>query len=772
MTIPMMPSMGVPTGTPPIVAQGPEVPGQPAPKLPLKAIMGAEYPDVQDPEGAKTAFLNRLKEGVEADNLAHYRMAARNLMYANGRQHITWNTRRKEYDDMPLEPNEVRATYNMIKPMLRARAQRLLSPAVQFSATPDSTSYEAKDRANVAVNVLQARYRMAKMDDKLSVGLWLAFCSGVVALKSFWNPDIGPLQPATYQVPEFMIDPKSGQPVLDEMGQPVLTGQFTQAFVSRDGQLVMTEEEAYHYRPGDVDTSVRTIFNLCLNPEAKGFTPGEGLRWLIDEEMVPISVVKGRFPEYAEKIKANQSGLTSLSYERMASGSAIQRTSVTAQDRALSPQAASRQTGREDIVLLREYWQLPDQDYFPQGRLIVQAGECIVYDGPFPQGVFPYAGLYDEPAALTWRGSASVNDMVNPQDLLNRQLTSVVREMDMVGNGQYVAWDIPGLPGQITAEHGAIIKIPMRSTLQGKPIRDVFSRVDPPTGPAERWRLVELVQSALYSVGAYHEVTRGQTPPGVDSGVAIKYLLEQEAGQLMRAMRALKNTLLEWAKQQLAIAVWGYGDEEERWIPVDRPDMGFQIETVTGVQLPDPETLIIDLENFKPTSEAEKKGSIVEAMDKGWIDVGRGLQLLDLGQGLNPLLSMQTRHYARARAENLAIERGEIIEGQPQPMVGPDGAPMVGPDGQAAMQPGPLLYADGRPLLLAEDDDPFIHMLVLDELILDDTKPMPVRELARRHKAEHRAALAVYVPVLPSPLAPQAGAMNSPAPAPSGPPAA
>lgn len=763
MTLPMMPTMGVPVGTPSIVAPdaaGPIVPGLPAPPLPLKVIMGPEYPALEDPEGVKTAYLGRLKEGVEADNLAHYRMASRNLLYANGRQHITWNTRHKQYDEMPLEPNEVRATYNLIKPMLRSRSQRLLSPTVSFSATPQDMSYESKDRAAVAVNVLQARYRLTGIDDKLMMALWLAFCSGVAALKSYWNPDIGPLQPATFQVPEFMLD-EAGNPVFDEQGMPIPTGQFTEAFVDRAGQLVETEQEAYHYRPGDTDTAVRTVFNLTLNPEAKGFTPGDGLRWLLDEEMVPISVLKARYPEYAEKMKASQQGLSSLTYERMASASALQRTSVTAQDRAFSPQATTRQTGREDLCLLREFWQLPDSDYFPNGRLMVQAGDCIVYDGPFPQGIFPYAGIYDEPAPLTWRGSASVNDMVNPQDLLNRQLTSVVREMDMVGNGQYVAWDLPGLPGQITAEHGAIIKVPMRSTVANKSIGDVFKRLDPPTGPSERWRLVEMVQQALYSVGSYHEVTRGQTPPGVDSGVAIKYLLEQEQGQLLRATRALKNSLVQWAKQQLAIAVWGYGEDEERWVPVDRPDMGFQIETVTGKELPDPETLIIDLENFKPTSEAERKGGIIEAMDKGWIDVGRGLSLLDLGQGLNPLLASNTRHYAKARAENLAIERGNVVEG----------APVMGVDqmGQPVEMPGPLMHLDNTPLLLPQDDDPFIHMLVLDELILDNTKPWPVRQLAMRHKDEHRQAMAIYVPVLPSPLAPQAGAANTPAPA--GPPA-
>lgn len=767
------PNMGlIPLGTPPIVMDEQVIPGQPAPRVPVKLIFGDEYPEQQDPEGMKARYLDRLKDGTEADCLAHYRMAARNLLYLSGRQHLAWNTRAKCFDDIPMAENEVRATYNLIKPIVRSRAQRLLSPKVSFTCIPDSNSFEAKDRAGVAINFLQSRWRSIQMDDMLASGFILAFGAGVVALKSYWNPDVGPLTPATMMMPRPVMD-EMGQPVFDEMtGEPMMTGEFDTVFVDAQGNPVPDEASAYKYRPGDTDTAVRSVFNVRLNTEAKGFTPSDGLRWLIDEEMVPLSTARQRYPEHAQRINGQGAGLSSLTYERMAAGAAIQR-SASSGDRASSPQSTARQTGREELCLLREYWQLPDADYYPEGRLIVFAGEVCVYDDVFPQGVFPYVGLYDEPAPLTWRGAASINDMVNPQDLLNRQLTSVVREMDMVGNGQFVSWDIAGLPGQISAEHGAIIKIPMKTTVAGRSIRDVFTRLEAPSGPSERWRLVEMVQQALYAVGSYHEVTRGQTPPGVDSGVAIKYLLEQEQGQLLRSTRALKNTIIQWGKQQLALARWGYGPDDERWLPVDRPDLGFQLENVTGSMLPDAETVILDLENFKPTSEADFKGEVKEAMDKGWVDIGRGLQLLDMGQGLNPLFTTQTRHYARARAENLAIEKGEYAIQPGEPMAGPDGMPMVDQMGQPMMGPDTLLHPDGTPFCLPQDDDPLIHMLVLDEIILDDTKPWPVRQVAMLHKQEHRVNAGQYLPVLPSPLSPQGMAANTPQPpTPSGPPGA
>jgi hypothetical protein len=725
----------------------------PAPLLPLKEIFGGEYPAPEDAEGAKVRWMDRLKEDTEADQLAHYRQAAKNLLYANGRQHLAWNKKRASWDDLPVETGEARATWNLIRPILRSRTQRLLSAKVTFAASPESNSFEARDRANAAVSFFQARYRGTGMEDVFEQGLELAFSAGCAALKSFWNPALGPLKAATMMLPtQVPAGPESGLPPDDGFGNPTMVTEYVETFINRQGQPVATEAEAYHYRPGDTDTALRTIFHFRCNAEARGFRPQDGLRWLLDEEMVPLSVAKQRYPEHAQRMKAGSGGHTSaLTYERMAAGSAVQKQA----NRATSPQAEARSGTRDDLILLREWWQLPDADYFPGGRLVVAAGEIVVYDGPFPQAVFPYVGLYDEPAPLTWRGRASVNDMLSPQDSLNRQMTAIVREMDLAGAGQYVAWDLPGLPGQITAEYGSVIKVPLRTQVSGKSLRDVFTRLDPPAAPPDRERIIQLSTQALYSVGAFHEVTQGRTPPGVDSGVAIKYLLEQEQGQLLKASRALKKAHIEWARCQLAIARWGYGEDETRWIPVDRPDLGVMLEELNGVDLPDPDTLNIELENFQPTSQADHRSDVKEGMEKGYIDPGRGLQLLDLGQGLNPLFASQTRHYARARRENLAIERGAFAVQPGLPLLDPaTGGPAVDPMGQPAMSPDVLIHADGTPFLLAQDDDPQIHMLVLDEIILDDTKPWPVRQAAMLHKDEHRVGATQYTPVLPPSLAP------------------
>ena len=59
------------------------------------------------------------------------------------------------------------------------------------------------------------------------------------------------------------------------------------------------------------------------------------------------------------------------------------------------------------------------------------------------------------------------------------------------------------------------------------------------------------------------------------------------------------------------------------------------------------------------------------------------------------------------------------------------------------------------PLLLPLDDDHTAHLEVLEEIILDMTKPWITRQLAMAHATEHREAMAMLQPA-PQPMAPAA----------------
>ena len=652
--------------------------------------------------------------------MARYRQATHNLLYYAGRQWIDWHKSERTWKDLPNPAGEPRSTLNYIEPILHARIARLTSSSLTWRVIPETNSYEEKDRGKVAVDFLNATWRRSDMAFKIERSLLIAFCSGVMALKSFWNKNIGRATPATkfFPAPSQAPEQEQGEVPDQETGEPQQQ-PMVQQFVDVNGNPVATQDLAAKIRPGDTDTAVRTVFNLRLNPEAQGWTISEGFRWLIDSEVVPISTAKELFPSFADQIRPMESNETALTYERIAQGTIRGGTSTSA-----NPFVGKQSSGGlvSEMAVIREYWEAPS-DLFKEGRLLTNVGGVNAYDGPYPDSIFPYAPLFDTPGTFTPYGRPSVNTMISPQNVLNRQWSAIVAQSDADGIGRYVSWAIPGVPDQITSASNRVIQIPLRTSAANRSISDVFQRIPPGAVSQDRWKLIEEAKTALFDVGAYHEVTRGQIPPGLDSGVAIEHLLESEAGSLQGSVHALKRTHLIWARHQLTIAKRNYSTDETRWIPVDRPDLDYMVESVSGEKLPDPDAIILDLENFRPQSEAAMRAEVKELMQLGVLPPREGLKMMDLGRGLDAAFDTATRHYSRARTENLAFQKGDVKE------IMLNGFPtFIHPE-------------DGSPFLLNQDDDHAIHIDIHSEISLDDSQPWPVRQMILMHLAEHRQAV-------------------------------
>jgi len=690
----------------------------------LKATRGEAYPAPGAGKRLVVDYIKRLLQDGDADALARYKRASHNLLFADGRQWIDWNLRDKSWKDAPAPEGRVRVTMNYVRPILRARIQRLLSSQMSWQAIPNSNAHEDRDKATVAANVLESRWNRTDMVSKIRQAEWLAFSCGVAYLKPFWNPDLGQMVSAKVVMPHPFAADEMGQPVpveyaVDPQGQPLMDEQ---------GNPLPEDGTAFRYRQGDTDTAVRTIFNVRVNSDAFGLNPSEGFRWLIDSEVVPISVVKERYGDAAKEVKSVE-GVAQLKQFEGLIKSVGQRADSRSGGGDLHGGRGGKELPDKELTLLMEYWEAPSES-LPEGRLVVIGGEELLYDDVLPQGTVPHIPVYDERRAFDAYGHPTVDDLIQPQKVINKQWSLALEEQALNGVGQWIGFDVPGMFDQITNLSAAHIKVPMNSMAVNKSIGELVQRVPPAQVSPDRWRLIEKAEQVMYTIGAFHDVARGQIPGADTSGVAIQLLQEAQAGQLEDAVSALKASLILWGRHTLSIARWGYGEHEERWIPVERPDLGFLVESETGADLPDPETMDIDLDGFRPTSKAAFDAQIGEAIDKQWIPVREGLQMMDLGRGIEGAFESESRHYARARRENLAIERGEV-----QPTEHPEGSPLAG--SIALIHP-----KDGSPFLLPSNDEHEIHIRLHEEILLDDTKPWPTRQMVALHIAEHQQVLA------------------------------
>lgn len=701
---------------------------------------GGAYPALgrDSSPDAKRDYVQRLLDEGEMDALLRYKRGTQALLFADGRQHIDWTMRDKVWADTAIPNGRLYVTMNYIRPILRSRMQRMMSAELQWRAIPRGNDYESRDKATTAANFLKARWEKCQMDAKVRQGLWMSFNATLAMLKTFWNPTIGNMtaatmmlrHPTTGALTEYPVD-RTGQPLMNEQGDPA----------PDDSAGV------FRYRPGDVDTALRSIFNVRINPDAWGFEPDEGMRWLLDSDLVPLAVIKERYGDRAKDVSALSGNAAAKNYERIIKSlSATLGVTPTGGDVA----ASRGQQADKDSTLLTEYWEAPS-DYLPEGRLLVIAGGKLIYphDGDpegLPDGFVPVVPLYDERRPFDWSGRGTSEDLIQPQKVINRQWEAELEEQMRHGVGQWIMWGVPGLSNQITNMSGAHIEIPTTSALANKPIGDVVQRVPPPGFNPARWRLIAEAKATMFDIGAFHEIQRGQVPPGVDSGIAVQYLEEAENAQLHDPVRNLKRSLITWGRHQLKVARRKYGEEEERWIPVHRPDLGFMVEAVRGLDLPDPDDVDIDLEGFRPTSQAAMRAELLDLMKTfpDQVPVREGMLAMDLGRGVEGMFETQTRHYARARRENLRCERGEVLT---QPIKQADPANPTAPADPLASIPTAglgyaMLYQDKTPLLLPSDDDHQTHIRVHQDVALDDTQAWPIRQAILQHIAEHRTMLA------------------------------
>jgi hypothetical protein len=713
-----------------------------------------DYPALDADNRKKSDFVQRLLLDGQYDAVGRYKLATQHLLFVDGRMHIDWALREKVWMDAPQLDQKVRVSYNYIRPILRARMQRLLSPAMSWRATPKSNDYEERDRATVGTNFLQDRWKKTDMDGKARQALWLAFGCGASWLKSFWNPKIGALKPATVMAPH----PTQTTNGPDGNPMPVMT----EYPVDSDGNLLADEqgnpmpEGAYRYRPGDVDTAVRSLFNIRINRDAMGLDDAEGFRWLIDTEVCPISVVKEKYGAAAKNV-STVAGITTIrNYESIVRSITAPYGTITGND-LLTGRDGGRIPDRE-LTLLSEYWEAPSEA-LPNGRLLVIAGNELLYPQDpdqdaegLPQGIVPYTALYDERRPYDPYGRAMCRDLISPQKVINQQWGLALQEQGLAGIGQWLGFEIPGLFDQITNVAGGHIKVPLSSAVMNKGLDEIIKKVGPVSVSPDRWRMIEQALKAMFDIGSFHEIQRGQVPPGVDSGIAVQLLQEAEAGQLADAVQQLKKTFIQWGRHQLKLARWGYDADEERWLPVHRQDLEFMVKSITGENLPDPDDIDIDLEGFKPQSQAAMRADIKEFVEKQWMTPQKGLQLMDMGRGIDAAFASQTRHYAKARLENEDFQDGKITMTQGPPAVDPQtGQPKVGPDGQPEPQ---VVFknADGSDVFLPDDDDHAAHLDVHAEIILDTKQPWPVRQMVMEHAEDHRQAMQP-----PPGLLPQAG---------------
>lgn len=317
----------------------------------------------------------------------------------------------------------------------------------------------------------------------------------------------------------------------------------------------------YQYNDNDeFDGNVTPIpinpFNLYPDPLATNVDDAEYIIYATYEHE---NKLKKRYPQYADKIEGGD-----IKYEELVNS---RNENAKIDNQILLLEVWCRDYTTIDCEEVDESGEKVKTKKFkyPKGRVIICAPELELIledkENPYNTGRFPFFVFKNTNIPFQFWGEGEVKYLLSPQQAVNDLSNQIIDNAKHTANMQWIIDKNAGIPkGELTNRPGLIIR-----KNPGSEVR----RESPPSMPMYVSEMISRNEQAIEVISGVHDITRGQTPTGIESASAIQ-ALQEAANQRIR----LKITLLEETLSELG-AEWLNRMKQfwksNRVIPVEMP---------------------------------------------------------------------------------------------------------------------------------------------------------------------------------------------------------
>lgn len=404
----------------------------------------------------------RWDKGVKATR-PERQVASVNHQFIRNKQWIYWNEGSNRLEEVPRNPERVRASISRIGPDTRVIMSKLTRRALQFEVPPTTPDDTAMKGSRIAESALAQTAREQSWEGHRRDHAYTTWEAGVGGLCVEWDANTGTV-----------------------LGQDPQTGRMV--------------------RTGDVKLSVVSLHEMSFEP---GTRNGEHARYWVRGQALP--------PEEVRE-------LYGLSKTPKADAQALDVIHRLGESRSNTP-----------LTMVYTYYCRPS-DSKPEGAVATVVGDEFVDMTPW---AFPFDDRLNvslavvEPIHGHWFGHTPVTDAVPIQAAYNASWSSIIEHMKNAGNARL--WvpmgsveDIEDLSDQSgeAVEYTAVNG--MRPTYEA-----------PPSMPDWWIRQPSMLEAAMDDVLSLHAISRGDAPSGVESGIAMSILSENDdtpIGSLARAL--------------------------------------------------------------------------------------------------------------------------------------------------------------------------------------------------------------------------------------------
>lgn len=585
-----------------------------------------------DPASMSSLIDDMLQEDKSGFKAAWSRNASRNIAFVNGdqnprktdlpRQLTSGDLLLLQIDDdagKMYQTNEIEPIYKTLLSYMTRQ-----SPTIQaFSVNQDDIA--AKALAKVAEEVTNAKYDLDnELQNTIDAASWL-LCSGTVFRKDFWDYSLG-----SYT----------------NMQNP-------------DGSV--SEQ-----RTGSNNTAILSGMSLSMDFSTVKF--GE-LPWIREDYMMDVDWARKAFAKYIDDPDSIKEGYSTSGvidmYEQL-------KFSVP----YLSGTGKFKSEGK---TLISELYIRPS-DRFPQGRMVIRAGNKIVYatqegqDNPYfmplePECWHPYTMAIFEPYIGRLWGKDLISQLIPAQMRINEINAAILQNANTLAKPNILAPErclkkgILNGRGSNVYTYSPGVNGGKPEAMQGIPL------------PAQFFEEKKMLIDEMVRIAGTNFIMQGQAPSNVSAASAIQQLLENASNQHSTAMQMFARFHEQgFTKKLRLLKKFGvYPDEKLnnylKTIVKKSYKTEFQI-FVGATDLSDDVNVKIESSSMIPKSIYKQNETYIEMIKNNVFgavneDSPRGQKLRDQlieKMGLDPIDSPESTEEKKAKWENERIVTGEPVE--------------------------------------------------------------------------------------------------------------
>src|SRR5215471_8316226 len=453
--------------------------------------------------------------------------------------------------------------------------------------------------AKSALDYAEWKFKLQKL--RRSAWWWM-FATGVGAIYCGWdylNQEAGKYK--------FLIDPETGEPTFSPRRR-----QEIEAMV-HDGTLDSLPEEEMPL--GEVEYAVYSPFQILPDPAALDF---QELRDLITTEVVDVDVVKGMYGKSAGHVSPEDTQLGTM--ERLM----MDRIGV------VNPVYDSRNA---NACYVHTYWLEPDyyrgNDFLKSGMYFrwCQGKQLdISPQFPYQDGRLPFVFYQHIPSVTTIWPDCNMSQIRGLNLEIDKTTSQLIESKDFMSNPMWILATQHKIKGQIKNVAGGIVRyvhvpnVPPPAPIQGLSM------------PPQVESLLAGMREQILDVSGQSEVSRGNVPTGVRSGVAVAYLQEEDDTKLGPTVDNMENATALMGS--LTLSRFSQFYTVPRVIRFYRPDGKFDVLKFKGADIADNTDVICQPGSAMPKMKAARQQYTLELVSLGILtDPDEIKEELDLGRG-------------------------------------------------------------------------------------------------------------------------------------------